>query len=116
MATKAIGSHICSECGHVSPRWFGRCSACSAWSTAVTPDPGDGRADEAVVVSLASSVDAAQRWPTGMAEVDRVVGGGLVPGEVVLLAGEPGIGKSTLVLQAIDSLIGEKRSTLLVTG
>jgi DNA repair protein RadA/Sms len=51
-----------------------------------------------------------------MAEVDRVLGGGLVPGEVVLLAGEPGIGKSTLVLQAIDSLMGESRSTLLVTG
>ena len=69
-----------------------------------------------MVVSLASSVEATKRWPTGMAEVDRVLGGGLVPGEVVLLAGEPGIGKSTLVLQAIDSLMGESRSTLLVTG
>ena len=114
MATKAMGSHVCSDCGHVAHRWFGRCPACSAWSTATTPEAAE--AGEALVVSLDSSVDTAERFPTGAPEVDRVLGGGLVPGEVVLLAGEPGIGKSTLVLQLIDSLVGAGLPTLLITG
>jgi DNA repair protein RadA/Sms len=105
---------MCSDCGHVSPRWFGRCPACSAWSTATSSEAA-GEAGPAVV-SLAGSLEAAERFPTGTTEVDRVLGGGLVPGEVVLLAGEPGIGKSTLVLQLIDSLMGGGRATLLVTG
>jgi DNA repair protein RadA/Sms len=68
------------------------------------------------VVSLGSAVDTAERFRTGETEVDRVLGGGLVPGEVVLLAGEPGIGKSTLVLQLIDSLTRADTRTLLITG
>lgn len=103
----------CGACGHSSPRWFGRCPSCGAWGTsadagatsAVLPTTrlGDVRADD-------------PRRLTRLADVDRVLGGGLVPGSVVLLAGEPGIGKSTLLLQMVAGLAGSAVRTLMVTG
>lgn len=106
--------HLCTECGYSSPKWFGKCPDCGAWSTA-TASRGD---DEAalVVSSLTDCGPAPERLTSGLAEIDRVLGGGLVLGEVVLLGGEPGAGKSTLVLQLIDGLLRAGRRSLLVSG
>lgn len=105
--------HSCASCGYASPRWFGRCPTCDAWSTATPPQ--EQRADPKITALVDAGEDIG-RWRTGIAEVDRVLGGGIVPGEVVLLAGEPGIGKSTLVLQILAALEEEGIQTLLCTG
>ena len=101
----------CTECGAQQPRWLGRCPSCGGWSTLVEEPGFDSRADGARAGGLTGAsgleptalrdVEGAKepRIPTGMAEVDRVLGGGFVPGSVVLLGGEPGVGKSTLALQ-----------------
>jgi DNA repair protein RadA/Sms len=123
MAGKARASKtsfFCSACGHESARWFGRCPACSAWNTAAeAPAAASPRAGAAGGGSRARSrwgpaggaathrphplaevsSESAPRWPSGIAELDRVLGGGLMPGSLVLVGGDPGIGKSTLLLQ-----------------
>ncbi|MFN8111074.1 MAG: DNA repair protein RadA [Thermoleophilia bacterium] len=111
---------VCGECGATHPRWVGRCASCQAWgavSEAVaTPR---GRALEVVpgVVRLGDTAEAPPaRMATGLEELDRVLGGGLVPGSLVLVGGEPGIGKSTMVLQALAALGEAGRDVLLVTG
>ncbi len=122
--TKTV--HRCQECGAAFARWAGRCTACGAWNTLVEerePAPGSGRPRAAGVdrpagaVPLAS-VDAscADPRPTGVDELDRVLGGGLVPGSVTLVAGEPGIGKSTLLLQALAASAAAGNRVLLVSG
>ena len=116
----------CNECGGTSPKWLGKCPSCAAWNTLVetvaVPDSGvrnrfaslAGTAQVAVLADIeASDVD---RTPTGHAELDRVLGGGIVQGGVVLIGGDPGIGKSTLLLQALDSLQRAGKNTLYVTG
>jgi DNA repair protein RadA/Sms len=116
----------CNECGGTSPKWLGKCPSCAAWNTLVesvaVPDSGvrnrfaslAGTAQVAVLADIeASDVD---RTPTGHAELDRVLGGGIVQGGVVLMGGDPGIGKSTLLLQALDSLQRTGKKTLYVTG
>lgn len=108
--------HACSTCGFSSPKWFGKCPDCGDWSTATTVASG-GEASAGLTVGPLGADDAhLERWQTSIAEADRVLGGGLVPGSVVLLAGEPGIGKSTLVLQLIDGLRKHARECLMVTG
>jgi DNA repair protein RadA/Sms len=116
--------HQCSECGTTTPKWVGQCPGCDAWGTietaTVTRRPSsDWRGGPALrpAVPLAS-VDLAptECHPTGVAELDRVLGGGLVPGSVTLLGGEPGIGKSTLVLQAMVAMAGRRDVCLLVTA
>ncbi|MEO7496962.1 MAG: DNA repair protein RadA [Massilia sp.] len=118
----------CSECGGISNKWTGQCPACRAWNTLVeTPieAPGLNRlsnpqhkslAQTAPVLSLAD-IDAVDvpRFGTGIEEFDRVLGGGLVAGGVVLIGGDPGIGKSTLLLQALAN-ISQLKSTLYVSG
>lgn len=99
----------CAECGFAAAKWFGRCPDCGAWSSALSPSGSDALE----IVTLDGKAEAPPRRVTGSPEVDRVLGGGLVTGSVVLLAGEPGIGKSTLVLQLLDSL---ECASLLVTG
>ena len=108
------GGYACGACGHSSLQWFGRCPRCGEWSSAVAPSAA--LTDDIVVTSLVLAEAGVPRIPTGSAEIDRVLGGGLVRGEVVLLAGEPGIGKSTLVLQLINGLISGGYETLLVSG
>ena len=116
----------CNECGGTSPKWLGKCPSCAAWNTLIgsvaVPDSGvrnrfaslAGTAEVAVLADIeASDVD---RTPTGHAELDRVLGGGIVEGGVVLIGGDPGIGKSTLLLQALDSLQRAGKKTLYVTG
>ncbi len=107
--------HVCSGCGHSSPRWFGKCPDCGGWNTAF--ESGSAAAAAVLQPRPLSVVGAGpSRISTGISEVDRVLGGGLVPGGVVLLAGEPGIGKSTLVLQLISGFASNGSSALLVTG
>ncbi len=97
--------HVCVECGYRTPKPLGRCPGCGAWGSfrQVAPEPpkaGKGRPGAAGLLPL-SRVDEGEerRFSSGLAEVDRVLGGGFVPGEVVLLGGEPGVGKSTLLLE-----------------
>jgi DNA repair protein RadA/Sms len=109
----ARSAFACPDCGYVSPKWFGRCPDCGAWGNA-----GEAGRNEApvLVTTLAGGGPPVERFGSGIAEVDRVLGGGLVPGAVALLAGEPGVGKSTIVLQVLDGVGGDGRRTLLVTG
>ena len=114
-ATKARTVFACSECGHQSPKWLGQCPACRHWNTlqeeVVAPAPRDGAVargwggDVARPLPL-HEVEAREeeRQRTGIGELDRVLGGGVVPGSLVLLGGDPGIGKSTLLLAALDRL------------
>ncbi|MGC1388275.1 MAG: DNA repair protein RadA [Steroidobacteraceae bacterium] len=105
---------VCQNCGLASPKWQGQCSGCGAWNTllaeAQAPGPRGAAAGRARTVrsdpsSLAAEATAEQpRLTTGSAELDRVLGGGLVPGSVTLIGGDPGIGKSTLMLQAAAAL------------
>jgi len=125
---KAKTNFTCSECGAIANRWTGQCADCKAWNTmveTVVEAPGVNRmsqtqhrslAQTAPVLSL-SDIEAIDvpRFGTGIDEFDRVLGGGLVAGGVVLIGGDPGIGKSTLLLQALASL-SLARSTLYVSG
>ena len=122
--------HTCTECGGISPKWLGKCPHCNAWNTlieSVAENPGAAKnryssqfqslAKASDVIALAD-IDATDmtRTPTGQEELDRVLGGGIVEGGVVLIGGDPGIGKSTLLLQALDSLQRAGLNTLYVTG
>jgi DNA repair protein RadA/Sms len=109
-----VSSYVCTACGHESLKWFGRCPSCGDWSSAAQSVP-DGE-DPAEIVSLHTLDDAPARLLTGMTEVDRVLGGGFVLGEVVLLAGEPGVGKSTLVLQIVDGIAQSKAGSIVFSG
>jgi len=113
--------HACSRCGHQSAKWLGRCPECGAWGTFIEEAAAPSRAaparPPAAPRPLAEiAVSAAQRCPTGLGELDRVLGGGLVAGSVVLVGGEPGIGKSTLLLQAASRLAAAGRGVLYVSG
>jgi DNA repair protein RadA/Sms len=112
--TQAKTQHRCAACGFSSSKWFGKCPDCSSWSTAA-PDTGGVALVEVRTLDLAGRASL-ERVPTHIDEFDRAVGGGLVPGSVVLLAGEPGIGKSTLVLQVVDALVRLGHRCLLATG
>ena len=115
---------VCQGCGAVSPRWAGRCEACDAWNTiveeAITPRPGPapkgGAGRRIAFVDLAGSADPPPRCHTGIAELDRVLGGGLVPASAILVGGDPGIGKSTLLLQAAAGLARAGRRVLYISG
>src|SRR5215472_18771730 len=118
----------CAECGWRTTKWSGRCGGCQAWGTVEETVGmarlGPGVRSMAQVMAVAGTpavpiteVDsrAASVRPTGLDELDRVLGGGLVPGAVVLLAGEPGVGKSTLLLEA-GALASESGPVLYITG
>ena len=118
--------YTCTECGGQSPKWLGQCPACNAWNTLVetVADAPAGTRNQrfqslarAAPVATLSEIEASdiERTPTGIEELDRVLGGGIVEGGVVLIGGDPGIGKSTLLLQALDAL-SRQMKTLYVTG
>ena len=120
---KNTSHYVCQACGAVSPRWAGRCDACGEWNTiieeqvSVTPKglkPGKSKGLE--ISSLADTVAPHARESTGIAELDRVLGGGLVEGSAILLGGDPGIGKSTLLLQAAATLSRSGHEVLYVSG
>jgi DNA repair protein RadA/Sms len=114
MAKAARSLYVCQACGATSPRWAGKCPSCSEWNTLAEetdagPPPGSGmtRTSKGKAIklgTLAGGADEAPRFTTGMAELDRVTGGGIVPGSALLIGGEPGIGKSTLLLQLSASI------------
>ncbi len=122
--SKPKSIYTCTECGGTSPKWLGKCPSCEAWNTlveSVAESSGPKHRYQSLAGALpvatladieASDVD---RLPTGIDELDRVLGGGIVAGGVVLIGGDPGIGKSTLLLQALDALSRNVR-TLYVTG
>jgi DNA repair protein RadA/Sms len=121
---KARSVWRCIECGHDHPKWVGRCEACSAWNS-VAEEPVVPRAARQAMASGPVSavvrlrdVEAArlERWSTGLPELDFVLGGGVVPGSMTLIGGEPGIGKSTLLLQAAARLEAAGRAVLYASG
>ena len=120
---KAKTLYACTECGGQSPKWQGQCPHCGVWNTlvetvaATAPVRFEGVSGARSTVTPLASVTAraTSRIPTGLEEFDRVLGGGLVPGGVILLGGDPGIGKSTLLLQA-GAALGAVHRTLYVTG
>ena len=115
---KAATQFACTDCGYSAGRWFGKCPSCGEFGTLVeeVPPDADGAAAPRATLRLVDvQAEEAERIPTGVAELDRVLGGGLVPASLVLVGGEPGVGKSTLLLSALASM-SDKRRALLVTG
>jgi DNA repair protein RadA/Sms len=121
--SKAVYQYVCQHCGNTSPRWIGKCPSCDEWNSYV---------EERIERSKAANIREAfrptpvlitdiegereERLPTLIGELDRVLGGGLVPGSVVLVGGDPGIGKSTLALQMLTNIARSKLTVLYVTG
>ena len=119
-------SYVCQACGAVSPRWQGRCESCGEWNTIVEEivDSGVGAGPKSAVAGgrpvellpLAGETETAARVTTGIAELDRVTGGGFVMGSAVLVGGDPGIGKSTLLLQGAAALAQQGKRVVYVSG
>jgi DNA repair protein RadA/Sms len=114
---KAAVQYACTECGYSAGRWFGKCPGCGAFGTLIEELPAKARGARARPLLRLVDVQAeeAERIATGVPELDRVLGGGLVPASLVLVGGEPGVGKSTLLLSALAAISRDRRA-LLVTG
>ena len=120
--------HVCSACGHETPRWAGQCPGCGDWNTlveevrtgsasAARPRRGGARVAAVAPVPLRSiAAEEHDRMSTGIGELDNVLGGGIVPGSLVLIGGAPGIGKSTLTTMALANLVAAGRRTLYVSA
>ena len=114
---RAAVQFACTECGYAAGRWFGKCPGCNAFGSLVEEAPATAAASppKPLLRLVDVAADEAQRIGTGVAELDRVLGGGLVPASLVLVGGEPGVGKSTLLLMALRAMSADRR-VLLVTG
>ena len=123
---KSHARFVCQNCGAVTQRWQGRCEACGEWNT-IAEESQSGVGSQGVargaptgrpfqLESLAGQTEAPPRTPSGVSELDRVTGGGFVPGSVILLGGEPGIGKSTLLMQACAALAARGRRVVYISG
>ena len=126
MAQKSKSLYVCSQCGYESAKWFGKCPGCNEWNTLIeeirqAEKPASLNKREmsyssANAISIMDlSIDSEDRYLTGLGELDRVLGGGIVKGSLVLMSGDPGIGKSTLLLQ-ICEFLGKSAKILYVTG
>jgi len=118
---------VCQDCGETAARWLGQCPHCQAWNTlqeeivapvrrGVKAAAARGATCTLSFAPISACTEAVERLPIGIGELDRVLGGGLVPGAAILLGGEPGVGKSTLLLQAADRLARQGRDVLYVSG
>jgi DNA repair protein RadA/Sms len=114
---------VCSDCDAVASGWFGKCPACGAWNTIEQRGAAEPRSDRVVLASAGTApqpadgpIEQCERMRVGIAEVDRVLGGGLVAGSVVLLGGPPGIGKSTLLLQVSAAIAAKRGAVLYASG
>lgn len=129
MAKKISSVFYCQECGHESVKWMGQCPGCKAWNTFVEEPkkssraggrnngPGIGAGNKPEVVSLSEvSLREDEKTETNIKELDRVLGGGIVPGSLTLVGGDPGIGKSTLLLQVCRNLAAAKHRVLYISG
>lgn len=126
MAGKIKTAYICSECGYSSPRWLGRCPGCSNWNTLTETVISDAPSSQAKKPNRSAAsvkaktinditVNSETRYKTGIGELDRVLGGGIVKGSLILVGGDPGVGKSTLLLQ-ICQKVGTDKKILYVSG
>jgi DNA repair protein RadA/Sms len=120
---KSIPTYSCQSCGAVHSKWSGRCDACGEWNSIVeettSPIPGSAKGAKGrsiQIEDLKGDTEEAPRIISGIGEFDRVCGGGLVPGSALLVGGDPGIGKSTVLLQAMASLAKGGRRTLYISG
>ena len=124
---KRTASFICQACGAVYTRWQGKCEACGQWSTIAEEAPaaplpgasGPVRGKKGRIFPLEGLVGdptESPRIPSGIGELDRVTGGGFVPGSVILLGGDPGIGKSTLLMQASAALANKGERVVYISG
>ncbi|TIH40429.1 DNA repair protein RadA [Subtercola vilae] len=126
MPTKPLSNFKCTECGWTTLRWAGRCGECQSWGTVVSAAETTGLHGQVRAVNLEEGriarpiteieTDAATHWATGITEFDRVLGGGLVPGVAILLSGEPGVGKSTLLLEVAARAAQEHLRVLYVSA
>ena len=119
---RAKSRFVCQTCGTVHPRWTGKCDGCGGWNTITEEQVSDGRPRSVSsggrrieIASLAGAAQVTERLISGIGEFDRVTGGGLVPGSAVLIGGDPGIGKSTLLLQ-VTAALTSAGETLYVSG
>ena len=119
--------YVCQYCGSVSPRWAGQCAECGEWNSLVEDSAGvvtafsakhnlRGGGRRVELVGLDAEAALPQRLATGIAEFDRALGGGLVAGSATLIGGDPGIGKSTLLLQAAGRLAKAGKSVVYISG
>jgi DNA repair protein RadA/Sms len=121
--SKRQSQYVCQGCGNSSPRWLGKCPACGEWNSYVeervsSEKRGHGRMPRNSTSIAITQIESAkeERIGTGIGELDRVLGGGFVPGSLVLVGGDPGIGKSTLALDMVNNVSLSKMSVLYVTG
>ncbi|HEX3025737.1 MAG TPA: DNA repair protein RadA [Clostridia bacterium] len=125
MAMKSKSIYVCTQCGYESPKWYGKCPGCGEWNTLVEEirEPVKPSAKSHPTASGVSrsvkinelSMENEERYSTGLKELDRVLGGGIVRGSLILLSGDPGIGKSTILLQ-ICGFLGQDKKILYITG
>src|SRR5271154_6095162 len=122
---KSSTSFVCQSCGAVTAKWAGKCESCNGWNTiteeGVAPPLGSGatrrtKGRRITLEDLKSEDAPPQRRPTGIAEFDRVTGGGLVPGSALLVGGDPGIGKSTIILQALGEYVKNGGHAIYISG
>ncbi len=120
---KAKTQYVCQECGHSSAKWLGQCPACTTWNSLVAEAVNERAATTGTMPALIEAIalmdvpaDTGARQQTGIEEFDRIVGGGMVPGQVMLVGGDPGIGKSTIMLQVAQKLGRADATVLYVSG
>ena len=124
---KVKSRYVCQSCGSVSSRWQGQCADCAEWNTLVQESAGvssifaakhnlQGGGRVIPLIGLETPAPLPQRLPSGLAEFDRAIGGGIVAGSAMLLGGDPGIGKSTLLLQVAARLASEGHNVVYVSG
>jgi DNA repair protein RadA/Sms len=121
---KSHSTFVCQSCGAIHPKWSGKCDACNSWNTISEESSGEttpkgltsGKGKKVDWVALDANAQDAARLPTGINELDRTLGGGLVAGSAVLIGGDPGIGKSTLLLQAVAAASNQSISCAYISG